>query len=110
MEYSSLTDFLQNFRTAEVLAHIKSLNLGELVHNPWVLGGLGVLALLALVMRYRILLATIVSVTGFVYLFDYTLQREASLENLSDQTLLVFVGGGVFIIFLVIYLLFIKTD
>ena len=29
---------------------------------------------------------------------------------MTDNTLVVFVGGGAFVVFLVIYLLFIKTD
>jgi type II secretory pathway component PulF len=43
-----------------------------------------------------------------VGLLNYTLQQDTSLENLSNPTLMVFVGGGVLIIFVVIYLLFIK--
>lgn len=100
--------FLQNFQTGEVLAFLRTLNINDLIHNPWFLGGTATLALVSLVMRWRILLATTLSVTGFVGLLNYTLQRETSLENLSDPTLMIFVGGGVLIIFVVIYLLFIK--
>ena len=68
------------------------------------------LALLALFMKWRVLLATILSITGFVGLISYTLQQETSLTGMADQTLIVFVLGGVAIVSLVIYLLFIKTD
>lgn len=108
METKSLIDFLQNFRTEEVLSYLRTLNINDLIHNPWFLGATGALALVSLLMRWRILLATILSVTGFVGLLNYTLQRETSLENLSDPTLMIFVGGGVLIIFVVIYLLFVK--
>lgn len=108
MEYTSLIDFLQNFETSRIVAHLETLQIGELIHEPWFLGGTAALALIALIMRLRILLATILSVTGFVGLLNYTLQQETSLENLSSQTLMVFVTGGVLIVFVVIYLLFIK--
>jgi hypothetical protein len=108
MQSTSLIDFLKNFETKEVIAFLGTLNIDALIHNPWFLGGTAALALVALIMRWRVLLATILSVTGFVGLLNYTLQQDTSLQNLSNPTLMVFVGGGVLIIFVVIYLLFIK--
>jgi len=110
MEYTSLIDFLQHFETARVIAYLKAMNVGDLIHNPWFLGITGALALLALFMKWRVLLATIVSVTGFIGLTSYTLSKETDLQSMTDNTLVVFVGGGAFVVFLVIYLLFIKTD
>jgi hypothetical protein len=108
MQTESLIDFLKNFKTGEVLGFLRTLNIEVLIHDPWFLGGTAALALISLIMRWRVLLATILSVTGFVGLLNYTLQQDTSLENLSNPTLMVFVGGGVLIIFVVIYLLFIK--
>lgn len=110
MEYTSLVDFLQRFETGRVVAFLKEMNVGELIHNPAFLGITAALALLALFMKWRVLLATIVSVTGFVGLVSYTLQQETSLTTMHDKTLIVFVLGGVAIVSVVIYLLFIKTD
>jgi hypothetical protein len=110
MEYSSLMDFLQHFETARVIAFLKEMNVGELIHDPVFLGITAALALLALFMKWRVLLATLVSVTGFVGLISYTLQQETSLTAMTDNTLIVFVIGGVAIVSVVIYLLFIKTD
>ena len=110
MDFSSIIDLFQNFETSRIIAYLESLNLRELSHNPWVLGSLGALALLALIMRWRVLLATILSVVGFVGLINYTLQQETSLDSIGSQSLAVFVVGGVCIIFVVIYLLFIKSD
>ncbi len=110
MEYISLIDFLQHFETSRVIAFLKEMNVGELIHNPVFLGSTAALALLALFMKWRVLLATIVSVTGFVGLISYTLQQETSLSAMHDRTLIVFVLGGVAIVSIVIYLLFIKTD
>jgi hypothetical protein len=110
MDYTSLIDFLQRFETGRVIAFLKEMNVGELIHDPMFLGITGALALLALFMKWRVLLATIVSVTGFVGLISYTLQQETSLTAMNNQTLIVFVLGGVAIVSIVIYLLFIKTD
>ncbi|MEZ4483072.1 MAG: hypothetical protein R2864_00280 [Syntrophotaleaceae bacterium] len=38
------------------------------------------------------------------------LQRGTQVENIMSDTLLVFVGGGLVLIFAVIYLLFIRHD
>ena len=108
MQPESLVDFLKNFKTGEVFTFLRSVNIEDLIHNPWFLGGTAALALISLIMRWRVLLATILSVTGFVGLLNYTLQQDTSLQNLSNPALMVFVGGGVLIIFVVIYLLFIK--
>jgi len=110
MNQSSVPAFLQQFETTRVLAYLRDLNLAELVQNPWVLGGVGALALLALVMKWRVLLATILSLTGFIGLISYTLQKETSLDGLSNDTLMVFVAGGTGIVFVTIYLLFIKNE
>lgn len=110
MEKSTLVDFIQRFETERVVAFLREANVAELIHNPWFLGCTAVLALLALFMKWRALLATIVSVTGFVGLISYTLSQETNLQTMTDNTLIVFVGGGVLIVFIVIYLLFIKTD
>jgi len=110
MEKSSLVDFIQHFETERVIAFLRDANVSELIHNPWFLGVTAALALLALLMKWRVLLATIVSVTGFVGLISYTLSQETSLQTMTDNTLIVFVCGGVLIVFIVIYLLFIKTD
>jgi len=110
MEKSTLVDFIQRFETERVVAFLREANVAELIHNPWFLGVTAALALLALFMKWRALLATIVSVTGFVGLISYTLSQETNLQTMTDNTLIVFVGGGALIVFIVIYLLFIKTD
>ena len=72
MEKSSLVDFIQHFETERVIAFLREANVSELIHNPWFLGVTAALALLALLMKWRVLLATIVSVTGFVGLIVIT--------------------------------------
>ncbi len=110
MNQSSFTTFLQKFETTRVLAQLREMNLADLIYNPWFLGIVGGLALLALFMKWRVLLATILSLTGFIGLISYTLQKETTLDGLSNDTLMVFVAGGAGIVFVTIYLLFIKNE
>lgn len=110
MDSATLDSWLSKLETAEILRQFRELNLGDLVHNPWVLGTIAALALLALMMRWKLLLTTILGTTGFVWLTDYTLKQNTTVDQLNSETLLVFAGGGIAIIMLVIYLLFIKSD
>lgn len=110
MDLSQILAFFKHFETGRVIQFLKDLDVGQLVHNPWLLGGVGGLALVALVMRWRLLLVTLLGVTGFVWLTAYTVERGTTLDSLGNHNLLVFVGGGIVVIFLVIYMLFIKTD
>ena len=110
MDISTGVEFLKNFETERVLQFLKEMNVGELIHNPWFLGAMGALALLSLVMKWRLLMVTILGVTGLAGLVSYTLQRGTRLNQLGDQTLLIFVVGGAVLVAIVIYLLFIKSE
>lgn len=110
MDSATPDNWLRKLETVEILRQFQELNLGDLVHNPLVLGTIAALALLALMMRWKVLLTTILGTTGFVWLTDYTLKQNTTVDQLNSETLLVFAGGGIAIIILVIYLLFIKND
>ncbi|TLM65426.1 MAG: hypothetical protein FDZ69_09920 [Deltaproteobacteria bacterium] len=111
MDSTSFMELLQNFETARVMAYLQALDLQELVHSPYFLGGAGTLAVIALVMRWRLLLVTVLCVGSFAWLLSYTLSRDTSLQGGGgNDTLVVFVLGGAAIIFLAIYLLFIREE
>lgn len=111
MNSTSFLEHLQRFETNNVVAYLQTLDLQELIHNPYFLGGTGALAIIAMLMHWRVLLTTILSITGFVWLLSYTLAQDTSLEGgMADNTLIVFVFGGTAIVFLAIYLLFIRGD
>ena len=111
MNSTSIAELLQDFETARVIAYLQTLDLQELIHNPYFLGGIGTLGIIALLMRWRVLLVTILSLSGFVWLLSYTLAQNTSLEGgVANDTLIVFVFGGTAIVFLAIYLLFIRGD
>lgn len=108
---TSFKELLQKFETERVVAYLQALDLQELVHNPYFLAGAGTLAVIALLLRWRMLLVTILSISGFAWLLSYTLAQNTSLEGgVATDTLVVFVMGGAAIIFLAIYLLFIRGE
>lgn len=110
MDFSFIKEWLQYLETDQVMAFLEELNLGELIYNQWFLGGLAVFVLVTVYLRRYALLATVLLLFGFAALVDYTLQRGTQVENIMSDTLLVFVGGGLVLIFAVIYLLFIRHD
>lgn len=110
MNSEFFSDLLRNLETTELLRQVQRLQAGDLVHNPWVLGAVGILALLALLLRWKVVLVTILGITGFAWLTDYTLKRQTTIDQLNSETLLVFAGGGITIVMLVIYLLFIRNE
>jgi len=111
MDFSPVIDFLQKFETKKVMAYIQSMDLKTVMEHPYFLTGIGFTAVVAYFMRWRLLLVTVMVITGFIYLLGYTLSRGTSLEGgMPTDALVVLVGGGSIIVFLAIYLLFIRND
>lgn len=110
MSLDSILEFAKSLQTDKVVAMLQEMKIATLIHNPWFLGITGTLALVALILRWRVLLTLILALTGFTYLLSYTLQSGTELGDAGNPTLLVFVGGGVILMGLVIYQLFIKSE
>jgi hypothetical protein len=111
MDFSSVLKFLQKFETSKIMAYVQEMELNSVMEHPYFLAGVGALAILAYIMRWRLLLVTVMTITGFIYLLSYTLSKGVSLKSgMPGDSLLVLVGGGAFIIFLAIYLLFIQGE
>ena len=111
MEASTFGQFLQHFETARVFAYLQSLDLQGMVKNPYFLIGSAAFALVCLWLRWRLLLVAIFSSVGFLWLLSYTLARGTTLDGgMSNDTLLIFVGGCTALVFLVIYVLFIRSE
>ena len=111
MDFSAAIEFLKQLETTKVMTYIQAMDLTEAMKHPYFLTAVGVTAVFAFLMRWRLLLVTVMSVTGFIYLLSYTVAQGTSLEKgLPAESLAVLVGGGSFIIFLAIYLLFIRSD
>jgi len=111
MKSSAANEILESFETSNIVAALQSLNLQELIHHPYFLGGTALLAVICLLMRWRVLLTVTLAISGFVWLLSYTLAHDTSLEGGGgNDTLVLFVVGGAGLVFLVIYLLFIRGE
>ena len=112
MEYiDGVFSAIRNFRTEEILLFFKESQISELMHSPYFLGSVAVIALICLLMKWRLLLASVLGIVGFAELLAYTTANDTSLESgMGSDSLIVFIGGGVAIVSLVIYLLFIKSE
>lgn len=111
MDFSIVTDFLKQFETTKVMAYLKELDLKTVMEHPYFLTGVGATAVVALLMRWRLLLVIVMSITGFIYLLSYTAEQGTSLDGgMPTDALMVLVGGGSFIVFMAIYLLFIRGE
>ena len=107
----SAIEFLSNLSTQNILDYMNQAKVGDLIHNPIFLGIMGAIAIISLIMKWRMLLVANLSVVGFTWLLSYTLERGTDLDGgLKNDTLLIFVGVGVVIIGAIIYMLFIKSD
>ena len=111
MDFSAAVEFVKQFETEKVMAYLKAMDVKTVMEHPYFLTGVGVTAVIAYLMRWRLLLVVVMSITGFIYLLGYTLEQGTSLEGgMPTESLVVLVGGGSFIVFLAIYLLFIRND
>ena len=110
MDFGSIGQALNFFETGWVVKRLHELNVEALIRNPAFLGGMAAVAVIALFMRWRVLLVTVLSVVGFAGLVTYTLRQGTDVANMHSDNVFVFIVAGVAIIFFVIYLLFIRGD
>jgi hypothetical protein len=111
VDFSAIVEILKKFETAKVMAYIQAMDLKTIMEHPYFLTGVGITAVIAFLMHWRLLLVTVMTITGFIYLLSYTLAQGTSLEGgMPTDALLVLIGGGSFLVFLAIYLLFIRND
>jgi len=106
----SIWAFFAKYDLEGVTELMQEWQLGDLIANPYFLGGAAAVAAIAAYMKWRGLLALDVGVVGFTYLLSLTLEKGTEVKEVYSDSLLFFVGGGVVIVAVVIYLLFLKSD
>ena len=107
----SILGQLKELDNDHVIEFIVEMQISEYIHKPWFIGGMAALAICCLVFKWRVLLATIVGLTGLAWLVNYTVAQGTEVsEGLQSHSMLFFVGGGVAIVFLMLYLVFIKEE
>ena len=111
MDFTAVIEFLKQFETTKVMEFLQTMDVKTVMEHPYFLTGIGLLAVIAYFMRWRLLLVTVMSITGFIYLLGYTLAQDTTMKDgMPIESLVVLIGGGAFIVFLSIYLLFIRND
>ncbi len=107
----SIFEFLSTLTTENILAYLGQSDLGNLFYNPYFLGSMGVLAVISLIMKWKLMLGGVITVVGCAGLMSFLAEQGTSLEGgVTDKTMLVFIGGAVVVVAALIYLLFIKSD
>ncbi len=110
MDFSFVTKWMNYLETERAMDLLGSLNIGDLIYHPWFLGALALISLIAIYFRRYAFLAALLALAGFAALVDHTLGRGTAVDGIMSETLLIFVGGGLVLIFIVIYFLFIRHD
>jgi len=111
MSFDDFLESLKSFDTDGMLSYLDQLDIGRYINNPWFLGAMAVLAVLCLIFKWRSLLALVVGGTGIAWLVARTAARGTEIgSGVDNSNLLVFGGGAVLIVGVVIYLLFIKGE
>lgn len=111
MSVGALLNQLKELDNESILAFLGEMEIATYIHNPWFLGVLGALAICCLIFKWRVLLATIVGLTGLAWLVNYTVAQGTEVnEGLRSNSLIFFVVGAVLIVAVMIYLVFIKEE
>lgn len=111
LSVDSILAKLKELDNDHIIEFLGQMQIAEYIHNPWFLGAMVVLAICCLIFKWRVLLATIVGLTGLAWLVSYTVAQGTDVtEGLHSNSMIFFLGGGVAIVALMIYLVFIKQE
>ena len=108
----SLLGQLKELDNEHIIEFLGEMQIAEYIHNPWFLGAMVALAICCLIFKWRVLLATIVGLTGLAWLVNYTMEKQGTevSAGLNSNSLIFFMVGGVSIVALMIYLVIIKEE
>ena len=110
MTWESFKEFMTNFRTDNVMQQLQAWEVGDLKSDPWFLGGFAVVVLLTYFLGLRAISAFLVGLGGFALALSWTVAAGTGTEGIAGGGLYIIVGAGAVIVFLFIYLLFIKSE
>jgi hypothetical protein len=102
----ALIEWLKPLKTSTIIRYISDLNL---LHNPWFIAGAVLFVVVCLWLKWRLLLSCVLALTGLITLVSLVHNSGTDLERSSDS-LFIFLGGGTALVFLFIYLLFMRGD
>jgi len=107
MNWDQIQQALEPYTTENIIAKLVEW---DLLHNPYFIGGVIVLALICHFLKQRLLTAFIIIGAGIATLASYTFGMQTVVGEIDGPKLILFVATGVAVIGAVIYLLFIRHD
>jgi len=110
MSWTDIKQFMDNFRTDQVMQQLHDWNVSDLSTNPWFLGGFAIIILFTYFMGWRAIAGFISGIGGFALVVSLALGKGTGVEGIASGGLWIIVGGGAVVVFLFIYLLFIKSE
>lgn len=110
MSWTDIKQFLDHFRTDQVMQQLQEWNIGDLSTNPWFLGGFATIILITYFMGWRAIAGFISGIGGFVLVVSLAFSKGTGVAGIASGGLWIIVGGGAVVVFLFIYLLFIKSE
>ncbi|MDY0213127.1 MAG: hypothetical protein RBR06_08990 [Desulfuromonadaceae bacterium] len=99
-------EWLKPLNTSTIIRYISDLNL---LYNPWFIIGAVLFIAICLWLKWRLLLSCTLTLAGLIALIYFVRSSGTDLEHSSDS-LFIFVGGGTALVFLFIYLVFMRGD
>ena len=110
MNWDSTKQFLENFRSDQIMLQLQEWNFGELNSNPWFLGGFAAIVLFAYFIGWKAISGFLVGIGGFALVVSIAVGRGTGVEGIAGGGLCILVAGGAAAVALFIYLVFIKSE
>lgn len=110
MDWASVTDFFEKFRTDRLIEQLNAWNVGDLHSDPWFVSIFIAVALLSYFIGWRAISAIITGLGGFIITVSLALGKGTGTAGIEGGGLYIIVIGGAVAVVLFIYLLFIKTE
>ncbi len=110
MNWAVIKDYMELFRTDNVMQQLQDWNVGNLSTDPWFLGGFAVVILFTYFMGWKAVSAFMTGLGGFAIALSWTVSKGTGTAGIESGGIYIIVGGGALVVGLFIYLLFIKGD
>ncbi len=110
MNWETIKEYLDPFRTDQIMMKLQEWNVGDLSTNPWFLGGFAAAILLTYFIGWRTISAFLTGIGGFALALSWTVSKGTGTEGIENGGIYIIVGGGAIVVGLFIYILFIKSE
>ena len=110
MSWQGFLDFMTHFRTDRIMENLAAWNVGNLVHNDYVLASFALAIAITYFIGWKTVSGFIIGIGGFIYALSYAVAEGTGPEGLSGNGIWILIGGGGASVMLFIYLIFIRSE